>query len=101
MLGNLRGGRDMLSRHAQSGGAMMPMYSRRQFLASAGAASTIAATGLSAGTATAAMGPNDKFDVLIKGGEVLDPSQNLKAKRDIGIRFGMIEALEVDIPAEK
>jgi dihydroorotase len=91
----------MLSRHAQSGGAMMPMYSRRQFLASAGAASTIAATGLSAGTATAAMGPNDKFDVLIKGGEVLDPSQNLKAKRDIGIRFGMIEALEVDIPAEK
>ncbi len=80
---------------------MMPMYSRRQFLASAGAASTIAATGLSGGTATAAMGPNDKFDVLIKGGEVLDPSQNLKAKRDIGIRFGMIEALEVDIPADK
>ena len=26
------------------------------------------------------------------------PSQNLRAKRDIGIRFGVIEALEADIP---
>ena len=49
----------------------------------------------------AAMGPNDKFDLVIKGGEVLDPSQNLRAKRDIGIRFGVIEALEADIPADK
>jgi dihydroorotase len=49
----------------------------------------------------AAMGPNDKFDLVVKGGEVLDPSQGLRAKRDIGIRFGAIEALEADIPAEK
>ncbi len=47
------------------------------------------------------MGPNDKFDLLVKGGEVLDPSQNLRARRDIGIRFGLIEALEADIPADK
>ena len=52
-------------------------------------------------SALAAMGPNDKFDLLIKGGEVLDPSQNLRAKRDIGIRYGLIEALEADIPADK
>ena len=32
---------------------------------------------------------------------MLDPSQNLRAKRDIGIRFGLIEALEADIPADK
>jgi dihydroorotase len=38
---------------------------------------------------------------VVKGGEVLDPSQNLRARRDIGIRFGMIEALEADIPADK
>ena len=50
---------------------------------------------------SAAMGPNDKFDLVVKGGEVLDPSQNLRAKRDIGIRFGIIEALEADIPAER
>jgi dihydroorotase len=47
------------------------------------------------------MGPNDKFDLLIKGGEVLDPSQNLRAKRDVGIRFGLVEALEADIPGAR
>ncbi len=35
----------------------------------------------------AAMGPNDKFDLVIKGGEVLDPSQRLRGERDIGIRY--------------
>src|SRR4051812_20693520 len=49
--------------------------------------------------ARAAMGPNDKFDLLVKGGEVLDPSQNLRAPRDIGIRYGVVEALEPSIPA--
>lgn len=47
------------------------------------------------------MGPNDKFDLVVKGGEVLDPSQNLRARRDVGIRFGVIEALEADIPADR
>src|SRR5258708_10889902 len=41
------------------------------------------------------------FDLVIKGGDVLDPSQRLRGRRDIGIRFGMIEALEADIPAER
>jgi dihydroorotase len=49
----------------------------------------------------AAMGPNDKFDVLIKGGEVLDPSQKLRGKRDVGIRFGLVEAVDADIPAAR
>jgi dihydroorotase len=44
------------------------------------------------------MGPDDKFDLLIKGGDVLDPSQSLRGRRDIGIRFGAIEAVEADIP---
>jgi len=47
------------------------------------------------------MGPNDKFDLVIKGGDVLDPSQKLRARRDIGIRSGVVEALEADIPAER
>ena len=47
------------------------------------------------------MGPNDKFDLVIKGGEVLDPSQNLRAGRDVGIRYGVVEAVEADIPAER
>ena len=71
---------------------------RRQFLATAGSFALVAAGNGSAG---AAMGPNDKFDLVIKGGDVLDPSQNLRGRRDIGIRFGVIEALEADIPAAR
>src|SRR5580693_2008330 len=47
------------------------------------------------------MGPNDKFDLVIKGGDALDPSQSLRGKRDIGIRYGLIEAVEAEIPATK
>src|SRR5262245_45968408 len=77
----------------------MPAPSRREFLLQS--ASGLALAAGSAGGALAAMGPNDKFDLVVKGGEVLDPSQNLRAKRDIGIRFGAIEALEADIPDDK
>jgi dihydroorotase len=72
----------------------MSVLSRRDFLSSTAAA-------LASGPAFAAMGPNDKFDLVVKGGDVLDPSQNLRGKRDIGIRYGMIEALEADIPAAR
>src|SRR5262249_27482148 len=64
-------------------------------------AAAVAATGFGGGAASAAMGPNDKFDLVVKGGDLLDPSQNLRGKRDIGIRFGAIEAIEADIPADK
>jgi dihydroorotase len=71
---------------------------RRRFVLGLGAAAAIA----SLSTASrAAMGSNDKFDLLIKGGEVLDPSQRLRGVRDIGIRNGVIEALQADIPAER
>jgi dihydroorotase len=70
------------------------MLSRREFLASAGSLALTAGSG----SAYAAMGPNDKFDLLIKGGDVLDPSQSLRGRRDIGIRYGVIEAVEADIP---
>ena len=76
----------------------MPSVSRRKFLSYSASGFALAAA---AGPSWAAMGPNDKFDLVVKGGEVLDPSQGLRAKRDIGIRFGMIEALEADIPADK
>ncbi|MFL5086893.1 MAG: amidohydrolase family protein, partial [Xanthobacteraceae bacterium] len=53
------------------------------------------------GAARAAMAPGDKFDLVIKGGDVLDPSQSLRGKRDIGIRYGLVEAVEAEIPAER
>ena len=47
------------------------------------------------------MGPNDKFDLLIRNANVMDPSQGLAGKRDIGIRYGLIEAIEPSIAADR
>jgi dihydroorotase len=80
------------------GDASMPALSRRNFLA---LSTSTAAAALSSRVAIAAMGPNDKYDLVIKGGDVLDPSQSLRGKRDIGIRWGVIEAVENDIPAAR
>jgi len=79
----------------------MPALTRRHLLAGTGSMLALGAAGLSPGAAFAAMGPNDKFDLVIKGGDVLDPSQSLRGRRDIGIRYGLIEALAEDIPAER
>jgi dihydroorotase len=78
----------------------MSALSRRNFLALTGSAAA-ATMGRFATSASAAMGPNDKFDLVIKGGDVLDPSQSLRGKRDIGIRWGAIEAIENEIPAAR
>src|SRR3982750_4705360 len=75
----------------------MSALSRRHLLALAGSAAAASVSG----RVEAAIGPADKFDLVIKGGEVLDPSQSLRGKRDIGIRWGMIEAIETDIPAAR
>ncbi len=73
------------------------LASRRRVLTGAASLALTAARG----PAFAAMGPDDKFDLVIKGGEVLDPSQSLRGRRDIGIRYGLIEAVESDIPAAR
>jgi dihydroorotase len=72
--------------------------SRRNFIGSAGSFALAAGLGQ---PARAAMGPNDKYDLVIRNADVLDPSQNLRGRRDIGIRFGLIETLEPSIPADK
>ena len=70
----------------------MRPISRREFLAGAAAGGTL--LGLGAG----ALAQSDKFDLVIKGGEVLDPGQKLRARRDVGIRNAVIAALEAEIP---
>ena len=74
-------------------------HSRRQFVTTSAAA----AAGLAAlpGAVLAAMGPADKFDLLIRNANVLDPSQNLSGKRDIGIRYGLIESIDASIAPER
>ena len=71
---------------------------RREWLAG-GAGIALAA--LVPAAARAAMGPNDKFDLLVRNANVLDPSQNLKGQRDIGIRYGQIESIAASIAPER
>src|SRR5260370_5080732 len=73
------------------------LASRRHVLTGAASVCVPAA----GGAECAAMGPDDTFDLVIKGGEVLDPSEQLRGRRDIGIRYGVIEAVEPDIPAAR
>ena len=72
----------------------MTSIKRRRVVAGMGAAIAAALSGFAQRAAHAAMGPNDKFDLLIKGGEVLDPSQGLRARRDVGLRYGLVEAVD-------
>ena len=74
----------------------MNTVTRRNFVLAAGGAAPALMLG---GTAWAQLGVGgpDKFDLVIKGGDVVDPSQNLHARRDIGIRNARIAAVEPDI----
>src|SRR4051812_33311306 len=76
----------------------MDSAARRQFLK---AGTSLAVLGALPHGVQAAMGPNDKFDLLIRNANVLDPSQRLSGMRDIGIRYGQIEAIAPAIAAER
>jgi dihydroorotase len=78
---------------------MMVNRPTRRHLLNGGACVVLAA--LAPRGALAAMGPNDKFDLLVRNATVLDPSQNLNGKRDIGIRHGVIEAIESSIVPDR
>jgi dihydroorotase len=45
--------------------------------------------------------PALKYELVIAGGEVLDPSQKLRAKRDIGIKYGQIAAIAPSIAPDR
>src|SRR5690242_10220167 len=92
--------------------------SRRNFLASTtAAAATSAIAGVAQGQtpvpplAQAAGAPSPrgfnpadparKDDLGVANGDVLDPSQKLRGKRDIGIRYGQIAAIAPSIPADR
>lgn len=78
----------------------MSEISRRTFL-KVGAAGTALLGLRGLASAQQGLGVGDKFDLIIKGGEVLDPSQNLRARRDIGIKNALIAGLEADIPLDR
>jgi len=71
----------------------MSTITRRRFLLGCAAAS---ASSLMPGALAA-----ERFDLLIRGGELIDPSQGPRARRDIGIRWGQIAAIETQIDAAR
>jgi len=76
----------------------MRTLSRRGFLAG-----STALAGATIGPGGAAFGdqPLPAFDLVIRGGEVIDPSQGLRGLCDVGIRFGQIAAVEPNLdPAQ-
>lgn len=64
---------------------------RRQFLG---------ALGLPPSAGAFMQSPN-RFDLLIRNGEVLDPSRKLRKKADVAVADGKIAAIEESIPAER
>ena len=83
----------------------LPNSSRREWLAGAGSSLLLAASPVGADARVAHSNPvspnadEKPYDLLIKGGKVFDPSQDLEEIRDVAIRDGKIASLERDIPA--
>ena len=71
------------------------MLNRRQFLAAAAASAATFARAPSALAAQAA-----RYDLIIRGGRVIDPSVRLDAIRDVAIARGRIAAVEANIVAD-
>lgn len=75
---------------------------RRRFVGAAAGNVILAATGAASGAkvpAHAEQAGEERYDLLIRGGRVIDPSQSLDAVRDVAVRNGKIERLAADIPA--
>ncbi|RPH57750.1 MAG: amidohydrolase [Acidobacteria bacterium] len=70
------------------------MLNRRQFLSAAASAAAFAGTTRRAETQAA------RYDLIIRGGRVIDPSVRLDATRDVGISGGRIAAVEASIVAD-
>jgi dihydroorotase len=88
----------------------MSRSSRRAFLGTLGAAAValpdVSSTTIRFGADLAAAAPAagqaaGSYDLLIKGGKVIDASQNLSAERDVAIAGGKIAAVAADIPAAR
>jgi dihydroorotase len=88
----------------------MSRSSRRAFLGTLGAAAvavpefrstTIRFGADLAAAAPAAAQAAASYDLLIKGGRVIDASQNLSAERDVAIAGGKIAAVAANIPAAR
>ena len=79
----------------------MATTSRRAFLGHLGAAAAVPAfksLSLEAGELRQDSSSETTFDLLITGGRVIDPGQNLSAIRDVAIRHGRIASIGENLP---
>ena len=83
------------------------MMTRRQFSKLLAGSPLLAAAAAGRGTAAASLPAQDMSralsqsrDLLIKGGTVVDPSQNLHALLDVAVKDGKIAQVAPDIPAD-
>jgi len=72
---------------------------RRHFLKRSAALTALAAAPLAWGQQ--GVGGPDKFDLIIRNCDLIDPSQNLRGKRDIGIKNARIAAIAGEIAADR
>ena len=77
------------------------LFTRRKVLTMMGSPLVLSALPLRMGASTTAVQePNGAiYDLLIKNGKVIDPSQNIEEQRDLAIRGGKIVLVEKNIPA--
>jgi dihydroorotase len=75
-------------------GGRVTMVSRRRFLSGAAASAAILAR------APRTFGQAVRYDLIIKGGRVIDPSARLDAVRDVAISGGRIAAIEPGIAVD-
>ena len=78
----------------------MNRSSRREVLKAGAFLGGSALFGAGAAFAQLGVGGPNRYDLVIRGGEVLDPSQGLRGKRDVAIKNAKIAAIEREIPAE-
>jgi len=87
--------------------SLLQEISRRALLARGGTSLLLGASARAAGTtvprssAEAPEPDNKSFDLLIKGGKVIDPSQNLEDLSDVAIAGGKIARLGRDLPSQQ
>ncbi|HZF28470.1 MAG TPA: amidohydrolase family protein [Gammaproteobacteria bacterium] len=75
------------------------MLTRREFVHVAAAGINAAAAGALLMRAGATLAAEPRYDLIVKGGRVIDPSLKLDAVRDLGIAGGNIAAVEAKITA--
>src|SRR5580765_3513019 len=68
---------------------------RRTFFKAMGTVSASVAAGLSYAQQV------QRYDILIKNGEVRDPGRGFKSRSDVAILGGRIAAIETNIPADR